>query len=421
MSEEKEIEIFDISYNGSGVGRKDGKVVFVPKTLLGEKVTYSSNRNTSSFTVGDLKKVIEPSADRILPKCPYYGVCGGCAFLHCNFKAEKFMKIQILKKEMSKVGFSGDVEFVENDRRYGYRNKMKFEVCDGKLGYFKSKSKDFFEVEMCMIADDEINVALPIVQEFVRENNFEKLHSVYFKKVKNDLAIAFLFDKKTNIKLKNVVGLGVLGKYSIFFAYGDILESNDTKIECVLGKKVLKNDFEGVEYDVDVSAFNQVNDYMAERLYEHVASLCKGKRVINAYSGQGLLTYILAKKAAFVYGIEYQKSAHEQAEKLAKKMMDYHVFNVCGRVEDEIGDIIFRDPVNTIVLDPSREGCQRVVLEELLKSFAESIIYISCNFPTLVRDLDVLKSKYEIENIKIFDMFPGCCAMETVVCLKKRD
>lgn len=421
MSEEKSLEIFDISYNGSGVGRKDGKIVFVPKTLVGEKVTYVDGRVTSSFTVGSLRSVIEKSEDRVEPKCPYYNICGGCAFLHCNENAEKNMKIQILKKEMKKVEYSGDVEFVENNSRFGYRNKMKFEVKDGKLGYFKVKSREFFEVEMCLIADDEINVALPVVEKFINENDFSKLKNVYFKKVESDLAIILLFEKNAKIKLKKVVGLENLNKYSVFFAYGDILESNETKIENVLGKKIFKKKLDDVEYDVDVSSFNQVNDNMAEKLYEYVASLCKGKRVINAYSGQGLLTYILAKKAAFVYGIEYQKSAHEQAEKLAKKMPEYHMFNICGKVEEEIGEIIFRDPVNTIVLDPSREGCQRVVLEEILKSFAEQIIYISCNFPTLVRDLDVLKDKYKIENIKIFDMFPGCCAMETVVYLKKRD
>lgn len=420
MEEEKIVDVYDISYEGAGVGRFDGKIVFIPKTLVGEKVSFQIARETSSFSIGKVKKIVEKSPKRIAPFCPYFSICGGCAFLHTDEENEKQIKIDILKKELAKVGYSKEVGFVSSDKRFGYRNKMKFEVENEKLGYFKPKTRDFFEVELCPIADDDFNVLLPKVKKFISGNDFLKLKNVYFKKIDKKIAIVFLFDKSAKIKLKKVKDLNLLNGNSVFFAYGEILESNNTKVFNVLGDEKLKKHVDDFEIEQDVSAFNQVNDFVAEKLYEYVVEKCDKLRVVNAYSGQGLLTYLLAKKAKFVYGIEYQNSAHVVAERLTSKLKEYKALNICGKVEDKIGDVFFRDAVNAVVLDPAREGCQRVVLEEILKTFAEKVVYVSCNFPTLVRDLDVLSQKYEIEEVKIFDMFPGCCAMETVVCLKRR-
>ena len=146
----------------------------------------------------------------------------------------------------------------------------------------------------------------------------------------------------------------------------------------------------------------------------------QGKRIINAYSGQGVLSMLLEKKAKFVYGIEYQKTAHKSAEKLAMQLKEYKLENVCGRVEDEIEKILLKDNIDAVVFDPAREGCQKKVLEEVLKSGIKQIVYVSCNFSTQIRDIKVLQEKYEVKNVEIFDMFPCTANVETLVVLERK-
>lgn len=417
--ERKIVEIFDISYEGSGVGKLDGQVVFVPKTLKGEKIEVEILKANKSFLMGKPKSIIARSNERIDPVCPYYDVCGGCAFQHCNYDCEKQMKTQILKSELRKVGFVGDVEFVQSENRFAYRNKIKLEVRHNDLGYFKQKSHDFFPIDFCPIATDEINVAIPFVKQFLKVNNFKNIIAVYFKQVEKSVAIVCLFDKREKKVLQNIKNIEILSNFSVFFAFGDVLESNLTQIYNVFGKEKLQDLLEGNEIDVDVSAFNQVNDKVAEKLYQNILELVSDKRVVNAYSGQGLLTFKIAKTTKFVYGIEYQKSAHKSAEKLKNLNNDYRIENICGKVEDCLDLILLRDRIDIIVLDPAREGCQQKVLDSIVKSNIGEIAYISCNFSTLVRDLKRLTQVFAIEKVKIFDMFPCTSNLETLVYLKR--
>jgi len=145
--EKKIVDIFDVSYEGAGVGKLDGKIVFVPKTLSGEKVEISVLKENGGFAQGKIENVIEKSEDRIDPVCPYFDRCGGCDFQHCTAQREKEIKKEILKEELQKVGFNGEIEFVDSENRFGYRNKIKLEILKNKMGYFEPKSHNFFEIK----------------------------------------------------------------------------------------------------------------------------------------------------------------------------------------------------------------------------------------------------------------------------------
>ena len=163
----KKVLIEDISYEGSGVGKVDGKVVFVPKTLIGEVVDAEIVKQNSKFEQGVLVDIEKASQSRIDAVCPYFDKCGGCSFQHCEYKSELGLKSMILKKELSKVGYKNDVDIVESDSRFGYRNKIKLEVRGQKLGYFKAKSNEFFEIESCPIATAEINSVVKILKDYL--------------------------------------------------------------------------------------------------------------------------------------------------------------------------------------------------------------------------------------------------------------
>lgn len=413
----KDVDIFDISYEGSGVGKIDGKIVFVPKTLPDEKIKAEVIKQTNSFSVAKVVEIEKSSEHRTQPLCPYFFECGGCDFQHCDEEYEKQLKIKILKNELKKVGYNGKIDFVSSDKRYYYRNKIKLEFKDEKLGYFKSKSHEIFEVEQCPIASEKINKAIKIVKEFLKKNKFDFLKNVYFKEVDDCVAICFLFDKKCKKSIKNAENFEIFDDFSVFFAFGDILEDDKTQIFCVKGNENLTKIFMNEKMKMDISSFNQVNDFVAEKLYQFISKISKNKRVINAYSGQGFLTKLLSKNCKFVYGIEYQKSAHEIAENFAN---ENNIKNLNGKVEDILPTIVRADFIDFIVLDPSREGCKNQVLEAIDSGKIENVCYVSCNFASLCRDLKFLIKNYKISEVKIFDMFPLTANLETVVVLKRK-
>ncbi len=404
------VQINDISYEGSGVGKLDGQVVFVPKTLIGEKVEIEFVKTSKKYIVGNVKNILLESPLRIKPQCPYFDVCGGCDFQHTTYENEKKIKINVLQKEFSKIGYSGNFDFEECNKRFYYRNKIKFEVEDSKLGYYKNKTHDFFEVDVCPIASEKINNAIPKVLQFMQKNELKDLKNVYIREFENTLGICFLFDKNAKKCTKNVKNIENLKDFYIFFAYGEILESDKTQIFGL--------NLNGKLTDFDMRSFNQVNDFVAQKLYSFVEEYAKDKIVVNAYSGKGALTCRLAQIAKFVYGVEYQKSSHLEAEKLRKSNKKENIKNICGKVEDEINGILSQSSINLIILDPARAGCDAKVLDEIIKNEIEEIVYISCNFSTLVRDLKILLKKFTIKFVKIFDMFPLTSNMETVVVLK---
>lgn len=417
---EKEVEIFDISYEGAGVGKSNGQIVFVPKTLPGEKVIAEIFKSNKNFLLGRLKKVIKPSNERISAKCIYFDDCGGCDFQHCNYSTEKQIKKTILKRELNKVGFSGDIEFIENINRFSYRNKIKFEVKDNFIGYFKAKSHEFLAIKKCEIADEKINESLLMITKFLQANNFQTLKNVYIKKIDKNLAICFLFNKTSKKILKNIKNLDLLAEFSVFFAFGEVLENDAIEVCCVLGQEVLQKKFLDFSIKMDISAFEQVNDYISKIMYEKILMYVENKRVINAYSGQGLLTLLISQKANFVYGIEIQQSAHQKAEELSAKQPLYKIKNICDSVEHCIDNILIRDKIDLIILDPAREGCQKTVLDKINENNIPQIIYISCNFATLVRDLKILKNFYNIKTVTIFDMFSCTANLETMVILQRK-
>ena len=401
------IKILDISYNGSGVGKEEsGKTIFVPKVDVGEEVEVEVLKNNKTFDEGKVLTLLNTSSHRIKPKCPYFEKCGGCDFQHLTYEREKEIKIKIIKREFEKIGVKENIEFVDSKKRFNYRNKITLKHQNGKLGFNEASSHNFVEISFCPLADERINNAIGDVLEFLKTKHFSFLKSVSFLLSESDVLITFLFTQREKLVLNEV-----LKAYSVFFAVGEVLEK--ARITKVFGKECFYKVC-GVSFPLFPTSFLQVNTLVSEKLYQFVQHNVRDTRVVNAYSGQGVLSVILAEKNEFVFGIEYQKSSHEIAEKIKTKNM----INFCGKVENVLPKLT--DKVEAIVLDPARAGCKKEVLEAISKSSIAKIVYISCNFATLMRDLSFLLKDFKIDNITIFDMFPQTANLETCVILTKK-
>lgn len=401
------IKILDISYNGSGVGKEEsGKTIFVPKVDVGEEAEVEVLKNNKTFDEGKVLTLLNTSSYRIKPKCPYFEKCGGCDFQHLTYEREKEIKIKIIKREFEKIGVKENIEFVDSEKRFNYRNKITLKHQNGKLGFNEASSHNFVEISFCPLADERINKAIGEVLEFLKTKHFPFLKSVSFLLSESDVLITFLFTQREKLVLNEA-----LKAYSIFLAVGEVLEK--ARITKVFGKECFYKVC-GVNFPLFPTSFLQVNTLVSEKLYQFVQHNVRDSRVVNAYSGQGVLSVILAEKNEFVFGIEYQKSSHEIAEKIKTKNM----INFCGKVEDVLPKLT--DKVEAIVLDPARAGCKKEVLEAISKSSIAKIVYISCNFATLMRDLSFLLKDFKIENTTIFDMFPQTANLETCVILTKK-
>lgn len=416
------LDIIDVSYTGAGVGKVDGKVIFVPYTCTGDVVEVELEKETASFCVGKLLRIITPSKTRVNPPCPYFGKCGGCDFQHVTREFELQVKRDILKRELNKLECSQDFEIIYDDKRLGYRNKLSMRCKDGKLCFDKANSHQLIEIDNCLLVDKRIQEALPRVRKFLYENDLAEIISVMIRLVEDTIFIYLLVNKSTNIsKIKQKIAkkLQFNGKFGLFLAL--VNNFDISKVEFLDGEKEILTIKDGISVSVDAKSFLQVNNIVAEKLYDYVLNCIQGDDVVNAYSGQGFLSALLAKKADKVFGIELSKFSHQSAEKLKNDNKIFNLNNFQGKVEDVLPKLLKSQKIDSVILDPAREGCDKDVINSLIESKIQEIVYISCNFSTLIRDLKLLKENYNIESVKVFDMFPSTANLETVVVLKRKN
>ncbi len=402
------VKIIDISYNGSGVAKRAGKTIFIPQTDIGEEVEVEIAKSMSKFDIGRVVKVVKASPFRTSPPCPYYGKCGGCSFQHLTYERELSLKKQILQNELKKAGYISGIDIEPSEDSYYYRNKIKLTYKQGQLGYISALSHNFINIKSCLLAESDILNAIHTVEEYLKKYSYSHLKSVYFRKFNDGVMIIFLFSKREKFLYSNL-----LDKHPIFLAEGEVLESDKTKLYKEYNATKMRYEILDEAFDIDTKSFLQVNIGVAEKLYDFVVKNVDGKTVINAYSGQGVLSKLLAKKAHKVIGIEMQSSAH----KIAETIKTDNMINYNAKVEEVISKL--SKEADFIALDPAREGCKEKVLEEIIKSNIKNIIYVSCNFSTLTRDLKQLTKFYKIQKVKFFDMFPRTSNMETCVILEK--
>lgn len=402
------MKIIDISYDGNGVAKENRKVIFVPHTDIGEDVRVEILKQTSKFDIGSVSCVVKASPYRVTPPCPYFNRCAGCDFQHLTYERELELKCKILKDELKKVGFDGDIALSPCAECYHYRNKIKLSYRGGELGYISSLTHDFVAVDECMLAEKDILAALADVRKYLKNHSYKHLKNVTLKSFSGGVLLVFLFSERETFNIDEP-----LTKYPVIIAVGEVLESGKTKIVKEYNATKMKYEILGETFDIDAKSFLQVNKSVAEKLYSHVIENVAGDVAINAYSGQGVLSKLLAKKAKKVIGIEVGKSAHMIAEKIKTANMT----NINAKVEDVIEK--FAASADAIVLDPAREGCKREVIGAIVKNSIKKVVYISCNFSTLVRDLKELTKFYKIASATLFDMFPRTANMETCLILEK--
>jgi 23S rRNA (uracil1939-C5)-methyltransferase len=153
-----------LAFGGAGMGRlSDGKVCFVPYVIPAEKVTVHVRTRHASYVEADLKKVVERSPDRVEPRCPVFGRCGGCQYQHVTYARQRAIKTEQVAEVLRRLGGIPNVivePIVPSPAEFHYRNRITVHAKSGRIGFFAPRSRRIVEVAQCPIASDRVNALL---------------------------------------------------------------------------------------------------------------------------------------------------------------------------------------------------------------------------------------------------------------------
>ena len=361
-----ELSIRDVAFGGKGVARDGGKAVFVPFTIDGERVTARITREKKQFAEAELVEVLEPSPHRVAAPCPYFGRCGGCSYQHTDYAHQLALKQKQVEQAMRRIARISEPPMrpiVSSPLPYAYRNRITVHVEDGVVGFFRRDVHKLMDIAECPISMPEVNAAL------------------------------------TQLRATRPAD----GHYTL---------------RAHSGPRV----------------FAQTNDAVADAMAEFIASVLTGDEelLIDAFCGAGFFTKRLAPKFQRVIGIDWDRFAIDAARKGGRPNETY----IAGDVATELGkaartgDFLVADQpdrrfVNrrslesyTLIVDPPAVGLSAEMRRVILESPPRTMIYVSCNPPTLARDLAELQSSFSVVSITPFDMFPQTAEIEVVAELR---
>lgn len=445
------LDIISQGYEGEGVAKVDGYPIFVHGALKGERVRALIVKVKKNYAYGKLLEILEPSEAREEAKCPHYKKCGGCSVQHMSYKAQLDFKWDRVKDCISKIGgLSEDLVLypLGMESPYRYRNKVQLPVgiVNGELviGFYAPRSHDIINIDKCVIQDEIAEKVSSITKEWMKkfkinpatiDGKFNKDGLVRhimirrgFKTNEVMVVLVTLTHKVPHIdNLVNDLKNNIDGIKSIV----QNINPNDTNVilgqECITlwGEETITDYIGNLRFNISPLSFFQVNPVQTEVLYSKAleyANLNGDEIVFDAYCGTGTITLFLAEKAKKVYGVEIIEPAIINARENAKNNNIQNAEFFVGKSEEIIPQLIEKGIVaDTIVVDPPRKGCDKALLDSIIKVLPKIVVYVSCDPSTLARDLKILsEGGYIVEEVQPVDMFPHTSHVETVVRLIKK-
>lgn len=395
------VEITDFNHTGEGIGRIDGKIIFVPKTIPGDIVEVRDIEDFKTYYRGNIERIVVNSDDRINIRCPYYFECGGCQLMGMSYLKQLQYKKDKVKNVLKKyAGIDRDLDIILSNKIYDYRNKITLQIDNGKIGYYKCNSNELVEISDCLLVSDNINKLIGVIKDKI---DLFGINQIMIREYNDDLMIQFIgkIDKDDIIdNLSNLVKVIYINEGLVY---------GDKSLEVRLGE---------YKYKVSPYSFFQVNYQQAEVLYDKVKEYLgyKNNRVLDLYCGTGSIGIYVSNCCKEILGIEINESSVRDANFNIELNNIKNMKVIKGSVGKVLKSGIGYDGV---IVDPPRSGLDKKTKETLLEIKSEKLIYVSCDPITLARDLKVFSSLYEVQDMVLVDMFPNTYHIESVVFLKK--
>lgn len=441
------LDIKRLGINGEGIGFYNKMAIFVDGAIPGEGHNVCVTKVDGKMAFAKTLEIKHVSEARREPKCPYYGICGGCNLMHINYEETLKLKRDLIIEALNRYTKINTKQFeikqtVASKYPYGYRNKeqLYLKKNDGKSAVcmIKPKSNITFPIDSCLIQGDLINALNPKLLKIVDELKIDLydmkskkgiIKQLVIRQNKNKEALVCFIVKKNDSKL-NELAKQAIKLDSVKSVYINI-NPDDKSIEAfgketihLEGEKFIVEKLGKISYQIYPTTFFQLNSYQAESLYDIVLKSCKlsfKERILDAYCGVGSIALYLAHNAKEVIGVEYNKESVLAATENAKLNKINNAKFLQGDATELLPKLMKEEAFDILVVDPPRTGLQPKFLTAILESGIKKIIYVSCNPATLAKNLEVLKDKYNINSITPVDMFSQTALVETICLLNRRN
>ena len=404
-----------LAYGGSfvcdlvqGPAEWKGKKFFVrgvvPEELIEAKVTVDHK----SYAEAELVEVQESSPLRVVPECEYFGSCGGCDLQYMSIEAQRNAKLQMVESALSKhaggVPINGMTLIGRDLPAFAYRRRITLHVSEaGDIGFYRQSSREVVPISKCLLASDPINRTLAELNKVCMEIA-QCVSQVQIDQHADKVFIVFVLRENGN------------WQESLLSVVKDIFP--DMVLTLKRRKVYYQENFREVTDSIPAGHFSQVNDEANKLLVARVLSAVVAKELTEFYGGSGNFSFPLAQAGKFVEVVEIDEALVKYGAEVAAKL---GIGERVRFVHSSAETFLKRNrPKDAVLLDPPRSGALEVVKK--LPENVKQVVYVSCNLPSLCRDIKVLKGKgFSLLSTEVLDMFPQTHHVETISTLEKLD
>jgi 23S rRNA (uracil1939-C5)-methyltransferase len=404
-----EVDIENLVYGGDAIGRlPDGRAVFVPFALPGEKVKLQITQQKRNHAKAKLVEILDASDIRSKPICEHFGECGGCHYQHIPYENQVSIKTSILTEQIQRIA---GIELPPVSRcipavqpRH-YRNTMQYHLSlEGGMGLFASGSDHIIPIKEC-------DLPIPIIDNTRKLLDIEPSSQVERIEIRvgtdNEVLLAF---GSTNSNLPEFsVDLPISAVH--LGEDGNTVLSGDEYVVIEVKERI---------FQVTAGSYFQVNTPVATAMVDYILDLVQlnpQSVVLDLYCGGGLFSAFIAPHVSHCVGVD---SSPFSASDFIVNLDEFdNVTLYQGNVEDVLP--VLKLKTDIILVDPPRSGLSRAAMDALMVCNAELIVYISSDPATLSRDVKrMVGNGYSLEQISPFDMFPQTAQIESISTLSKR-
>lgn len=429
MDKLAELVIDSLTYGGRGVGRINGKAVFVPSVLPGELVKCRIVKEKKRYCEAELVSVVQPSDDRQNPPCPYFSECGGCQWQHISYAKQLQWKTKIFSDVLTRAtGCDEDhllpIVSAPNEFEYRCRAQIKCRMTAEGLvaGFYRSGTHRIVNIDNCQILDPVIPPLLKRFREAVRTFSqadcIPQLDICVVSGGQASLVVHYTGADTGELKTC-LLDLSQVDNLTVS------LQPHSGAVQTVFSngaaQKFKPEDDGLLQLGFPPGGFIQVNLQQNRRLVAQVVKnlvLTGEETVLDVFSGVGNFSLPLARVCREVVAVEEYEPGVDAARNNAKNNKIENISFIAGRAERVMEQLANTSKFDAVVIDPPRAGAAKII-PALLKMQPKRIVYVSCDPTTLARDLSTLmKSGYQLMSAQAVDMFPQTWHIESVSVLE---
>ena len=429
---EVELDIVDLSHDGRGVARVEGKAVFVAGALAGERVKARVVKRSRQFDEAEAFEVNVAAADRVAPECAHFGTCGGCALQHLAPQAQIIAKQRTLLENLERIGHVAPgrvlAPLTGDPWRYRRRARLSVKHVEKKgrtlVGFRERDGRFVAEIERCHVLHPAIGERIGELAALVE--------SLDAKREIPQIEVS-IGDALAGIVVRHLVPLtdGDRAKLVAFAQSSGLavwLQPGGNDSVAPLYPAEPKLSFalphHGVEMAFEPLDFIQVNGAMNEAMIDHAIALLEPQpteRVLDLFCGLGNFTLPLARRVAHVTGVEGDPGLIARARANAGRQGFVNAdFEVADLAQDQRDAPWAKARWDALLLDPPRAGADKV-LEYLPRKGTDRVVYVSCHPGSLARDAGILVRDhgFTLEAAGVMDMFPHTAHVESIALFRR--